>query len=162
MKKKLNIERLYKLSFLIEIIFIGTFGIKAQIAFKPPSIPMWDTWISEEDGEYHLFYLSGGNLGRAMSTDMIHWEALPSIKIDAKKGDWDERGARMTGCTVKQGDTYYITYGSGPDGPGINAGILISKDLKSWNRYEKNPIVTAQYPYDSNTNHFRDLVSFYD
>ena len=157
MKNELSVAKFKKLSFLIAIILIGTFGINAQIAFKPPSIPMWDTWIYEEYGVYHLFYLSEGNLGRAMSTDMLHWDALPSIKLDAKKGDWDESGARMTGCTVKQGDTYYITYGSD-----TNTGILISKDLKSWNRYEKNPIVTAQYPYDSNTNHFRDLVSFYD
>ena len=40
----------------------------------------------------------------------------------AKKGDWDERGMRMTGSTVKHGDTYYMAYGSGS--PGTKIGFL--------------------------------------
>ena len=144
------------------VLFLCMQRITAQIAFIPPSIPMWDTWIFEEEGVYNLFYLSGGNIGRAKSFDMIHWSALPSIKIDSKKGDWDEGGARMTGCTVKLGNNYYITYGASLNNPGTNVGLLISKDMETWKRYEKNPIVSPQTPYKSDTDHFRDLVSFYD
>ena len=81
----------------------------AGITFKP-SIPMWDTWMIQVDDNYHLFYLSQGDIGRAVSKDLIHWEPLPAIKNMAPKGDWDERGMRMTGCTIKHGDTYYMSY----------------------------------------------------
>lgn len=156
----MKIERIERVCFasLILILFIPC--IKAQIAFKPPSIPMWDTWIFEEEGVYHLFYLSKGDIGRAESVDMIHWSALPSIKIESEKGDWDEGGVRKTGCTVKVGDDYYITYGS--NNPGTVVGLLISRDLKTWKRYEKNPVIFPEAPYKSETSDFRDLVTFYD
>jgi beta-fructofuranosidase len=137
---------------------------RTQISFVPPSIPMWDTWIYEEDENYHLFYLSRGNIGRAVSTDMLRWKALPTIENTAKEGDWDEVGMIMTGSTFKLGDTYFMCYGSRlkGTGPGIKIGYLTSKDLVNWERYSDGPIVLPQPPYEVDTKHWRDLVPFYD
>ncbi len=149
-----------KAAIILTLLVIKCHLIQAQIAFRPPSIPMWDTWIYEEDGDYHLFYLSGGNIGRAVSTDMIRWKALPTIKNMAEKGDWDQRGMAMTGNTVKHGNTYYMSYGSGT--PGIRIGFLISKDLVNWKRYSKNPVLLPKTPYQEDTKHWRDLNAVYD
>ena len=77
----------------------------------------------------------------------------------AKKGDWDEQGMRMTGSTVKHGDTYYMAYGSG--NPGTNIGFLTSKDLMNWTRHSDEPSLTPKKPY-KNGDHWRDLTPVYD
>ena len=146
-----------KLLFLLFILGTPSF-LLGQIGFVPP-VPMWDTWILQEDNAFHLFYLSDGNIGRAVSHDMIHWEALPTIMNMAKKGDWDERGMRMTGSTVKHGDTYYMAYGSGS--PGTKIGFLTSKDLMNWERRSVEPSLTPKKPYEDG-DHWRDLVPVYD
>ena len=146
-----------KLLFLLFILGTPSF-LSGQIGFVPP-VPMWDTWILQEDNAFHLFYLSDGNIGRAVSHDMIHWEALPTIMNMAKKGDWDERGMRMTGSTVKHGDTYYMAYGSGS--PGTKIGFLTSKDLMNWERRSVEPSLTPKKPYEDG-DHWRDLVPVYD
>ena len=151
-----------KVACILILAVINSHFVQAQIAFKPP-INMWDTWIFQDDGEYHLFYLhglGGGNIGRAVSTDMIHWEVLPAIMNMAEEGDWDERGMVMTGNTEKHGNTYYMSYGSGR--PGVKIGFLTSKDLVNWKRYSKNPVLLSKAPYQEDTEHWRDLSTVYD
>lgn len=78
---------------------------------------MWDTWLYQDGKDYHLFFLSGGRIGRAVSQNLIDWKHLPPINNMAQEGDWDESGMRLTGCTVKHQDKYYMSYGSGEGTP---------------------------------------------
>ena len=109
----------------IALLSISGRSTRAGITYKP-LIPMWDTWIFQDGDDYHLFFLSKENIGRAVSKDLIHWKTLPAINNMAVKGDWDEQGMVKTGCTIKHGDTYYLSYGSGKGSP---VGFLISNDL---------------------------------
>jgi len=40
---------------------------------------MWDTWLYQDGKDYHLFFLSGGRIGRAVSQNLIDWKHLPPI-----------------------------------------------------------------------------------
>jgi beta-fructofuranosidase len=124
----------------------------------PESEPMWDTWLYQEDGDYHLFFLSGGRIGRAVSQNLIDWGHLPPIDNTAKEGDWDESGMKMTGCTIRHKDKYYMSYGSGQGTP---IGVLVSSDLVNWERHPANPILPSKAPYTVGSN-WRDLSSYYD
>ena len=57
---------------------------------------MWDTWLFQEGDEYHLFFPSNGDIGRAVSRDLIHWRHLPPIENLAAAGDWDAQGMRVS------------------------------------------------------------------
>jgi beta-fructofuranosidase len=124
----------------------------AGVVYQSPE-KMWDTWLLRNGEDYHLFFLSKGNIGRAVSKDLIHWEHLPPIENMAREGDWDADGMMMTGCTVKQGDTYYLAYGG--RGKGTPIGLLQSDDLMNWKRVG-DPVLTAKDPYLPG-DHWRDL-----
>lgn len=127
--------------------------------YRPPeSEAMWDTWLYQDGKDYHLFFLSGGRIGCAVSQNLIDWKHLPPINNIAQKGDWDESGMRLTGCTVKHQDKYYMSYGSGEGTP---IGILVSSDLMNWERHPENPIMPSKEPYRVGSN-WRDLSSYYD
>lgn len=145
-----------KMSTLTIAFFLTAVCIcSAGVVYQSPE-KMWDTWVLDNDGEYHLFFLSRdngiGNIGRAVSKDLIHWKHLPPIKNMAKKGDWDELGMMMTGCTVKHGNKYYLSYGARSEGTPI--GLLESDDLVNWKRVG-DPVLTAKPPYHKS--HWRDL-----
>ncbi|KUO19928.1 GH32 C-terminal domain-containing protein [Streptomyces dysideae] len=92
------------------------------------------------DGEYHLFHQDEGRWAHAVSTDLVHWQALP-IALP-----WNTYGHCWTGCAVVDADdtsglfdggsgliAYYTSYH--PDKPGGNASVRIahSKDKgRSW------------------------------
>ncbi|GAA0526550.1 hypothetical protein GCM10010172_03860 [Paractinoplanes ferrugineus] len=92
------------------------------------------------DGEYHLFHQDQGRWAHAVSTDLVHWQALP-IALP-----WNAYGHCWTGCAVVDADdasglfdggsgliAYYTSYH--PDKPGGNASVRIaySKDNgRSW------------------------------
>ncbi|MBA4862871.1 GH32 C-terminal domain-containing protein [Streptomyces sp. PSKA54] len=92
------------------------------------------------DGEYHLFHQDEGRWAHAVSTDLVHWQALP-IALP-----WNAYGHCWTGCAVVDPDdtsglfdggsgliAYYTSYH--PDKPGGNASVRIaySKDKgRSW------------------------------
>jgi len=125
---------------------------RAGLVYDPPE-GMWDTWVLQDGEDYHLFFLAGGNIGRAVSKDLIHWKHLPPIMKMGQKGDWDGGGMSMTGSTVRHGDTYYLCYGS--RAPGTPIGLLESKDLMNWTRVGDDPVLTVQPPY--RPGHWRDL-----
>lgn len=120
---------------------------------------MWDTWIYQAGNEFHLFFLSEGNIGRAVSADLIHWNHLPPIKNMAVVGDWDETGMRMTGSVAKVGESYYLCYGS--RGEGTPIGLIRSEDLVTWRRVGDHPILPSKTPYDAG-NSWRDLTAYFD
>ncbi len=117
---------------------------------------MWDTWITQDGADYHLFHLSkDGGLGRAVSQDLTHWKQLPMIPNLAKPGDWDEKGMLLTGSTVKYDGKYYLSYGSKHPEP---LGFLVSNDLKTWKRLAES-VLPAKEPYK---HAWRDLTIVWD
>jgi levanbiose-producing levanase len=92
------------------------------------------------DGEYHLFHQDQGRWAHAVSTDLVHWQALP-IALP-----WNEYGNCWSGSAIVDADdtsglfdggsgliAYYTSYH--PDKPGGNASVRIaySKDKgRSW------------------------------
>ncbi|HBP38553.1 MAG TPA: hypothetical protein DD640_07405 [Clostridiales bacterium] len=127
------------------------------IYLPPDDEKMWDTWLFQDGDVFHLFFLSEGKIGRAVSGDLIHWKHMPPISIQTNAGDWDEKGMRITGFTVKCKDQYLLSYGPGSGKP---IGILTSMDLHEWERYPANPVLLPGGPYSANE--WRDLSSCYD
>ncbi|WP_309116558.1 GH32 C-terminal domain-containing protein [Saccharothrix sp.] len=105
------------------------------------------------DGEYHLFHQDQGRWAHAVSTDLVHWQALP-IALP-----WNTHGHCWTGCAVVDADdtsglfdggsgliAYYTSYH--PDKPGGNASVRIaySKDKgRSW-QWHGGPAPAVQNP----------------
>lgn len=99
------------------------------------------------DNMYYLFY--GGSDGRktrsglATSYDFINWKRVEFNPIldTGGMGEWDENNALIVSvlkledgyCGFYEGEDRFNRYG---------VGICFSTDLKTWNKYEKNPIVT--------------------
>ena len=96
------------------------------IVYRSPE-RMWDTWVFKNGQDFQLFFLSRGNIGRAVSTDLIHWKHLPPIENMARTGDWDEAGMKMTGSVTNVGNRYFLCYGSGEGTP---IGLIVSDDRK--------------------------------
>ena len=98
-------------------------------------------------GVYHAYPNSGYEQGAAViglcrSTDSVHWE-LDDPCLRAEDGaDW-ERGGLYKPCLVKSGATYYLFYNAKNREARWHeqTGVAISTDLKSWKRYEGNPIL---------------------
>ena len=68
-----------------------------------------DTWYLQRDGLTHMFVLSGGGVGHAISSDLIHWDEQPMALHKGPPGSYDEEDL-WTGCTVEHGGTIYLYY----------------------------------------------------
>ncbi len=102
--------------------------------------------IFKERDLYYLYY--AGHDGERERIGMAKGRTLFTLSrflddpiIDVgKKNDWDERSISDP-RVIKYKDRYLMFY-SGIDKKGIErAGLAISKDLFSWKKYKKNPIL---------------------
>ena len=99
-------------------------------------------------GAYHAYPGQGYEQGAAViglcrSKDLQHWEAGPPVLMPSDGAEW-EHGGLYKPCLLKDGDTYYLFYNAKnrTEGPWQEkTGVAMSKDLKTWTRYEKNPII---------------------
>jgi len=99
-------------------------------------------------GVYHAYPNSGYEQGSAViglcrSSDVSAWE-LEDPCLRAEDGAAWERGGLYKPCLVKDGGTYYLFYNAknqAERGWHEQTGVAISTDLKTWKRYEGNPIV---------------------
>ena len=156
--KLINIIK--KLKIVIIVLTCGLFVVslcRAGVVYQSPE-KMWDTWLFQDGDDYHLFFLSKGGLGRAVSKDIIHWKHLPKIENLAGEDDWDKDGMQKTGCTVKHNDKYYISYGANAKPEGTPIGLLVSDDLVNWKRVGE-PVLPIKAPYVSA---WRDLSSYWN
>ncbi|WLR51442.1 hypothetical protein LC040_00620 [Bacillus tianshenii] len=139
-----------------------------EYVYKPKGKFLWDFWVYEEDGEYHLFYLQApldpdphsrhrnASIGHAVSTDLFEWKEIgTALTADNDEAAWDSVST-WTGCTLKKGDTYYMFYTArskkdvaddGYVGHTQRIGVALSKDLYHWEKYEGNPVITADERY---------------
>lgn len=104
-------------------------------------------------GVFHAYPSSGYEEGPAIiglcwSEDLIHWE-IGDVCLRPEEGAAWERGGLYKPCLVEEGGTYYLFYNAKtlprPKGDGVGwreqTGVAVSTDLKSWKRYEGNPIL---------------------
>jgi len=104
-------------------------------------------------GVYHAYPNAGLEEGPAViglcwSDDLMHWEIdAPCLRPEGG-GDW-ENGGLYKPCLVEHGGTWYLFYNAKTKnlprerGGGWveQTGVATSSDLKTWHRYEQNPIV---------------------
>jgi predicted GH43/DUF377 family glycosyl hydrolase len=100
-------------------------------------------------GAYHAYpsegYESGAAvIGLASSKDGLHWTAGPPI-LRPEEGDAWERGGLYKPCLLREGGKFYLFYNAKDHTTGAwheQTGVAISNDLKTWQRYSSNPILT--------------------
>ena len=98
-------------------------------------------------GAYHAYPNAGYEQGAAViglcwSDDLMHWKVDPPILMPQDGADW-ERGGLYKPCLLEQQGTFYLFYNAKTAGNHWReqTGVATSTDLKTWKRYEANPII---------------------
>lgn len=122
----------------------GQNGGTLIMLFRPKEKEMWDTTLYEENGTYHLFYLSQGNIGHATTRDFVTFEEHEDICGFGGEGRWNQTGVPLTGCLQKVGESYKMLLGSiEPKEHKQVYGLYESCDLYNWTEYENNPVLMS-------------------
>ena len=116
--------------------------------FKPAHGMLWDTLLYENSGTYHLFFLSNGDLGHAVSSDLAHWAEQSPVSLK-KDGTWYENGIRLTGSIIKKDGRFFYAVGNIDHNGSQVYGFAVSDDLFHWEMIGEEPILTAKLPYAS-------------
>jgi len=128
--------------------------------FRLPDSWLWDFWLAEDSGTYHLFFLHASRalhdpdrrhlraaIGHATSTDLIHWHQVPDALVHGDPPAFDQT-ATWTGSVIKGPDDTWFMFYTGttqtPEGPLIQqVGLATSTDLYHWVKHHRNPLVQA-------------------
>lgn len=113
--------------------------------YRPPFPKhMWDCTLFYDKPDYHLFYLSDGNIGHSSTRDFIHFIEYPDIEGHGESGSWNSIGLPLTGTLVKTDTGYKMLLGSiEPVHNRQVYGLYTSSDLIHWKEYEQNPVLKA-------------------
>lgn len=128
-------------------------------------------WINDPNGliffnnKYHFFYQynpydscwGAMHWGHAVSDDMIQWRYLPIALAPSEDYDNHERGGCFSGSSIEHDGKLYLVYtGVANSGDGFvqTQCLAYSEDGINFDKYEKNPIITAPEGYDQAN--FRD------
>jgi predicted GH43/DUF377 family glycosyl hydrolase len=136
----------------------GPYGDWDSGMVESPSV-----WYDSIHGRYGMVYTGYGStdssrrgysyvtrpqIGLAWSKDLLHWEKDPRSPIlsgSGLPGTPDAAGATGPFLWSENG-TYYLFYfgvtSKGYEGGRKTMNLATSRDLKTWTRYEKNPIIT--------------------
>jgi hypothetical protein len=87
-------------------------------------------------------------IGLAWSSDLLHWELTDPILFPADGAPW-EHGGLYRPNLIEQDGVFYLYYNAKTDvlpksqggGWREQSGVVISRDLAHWTRYEGNPIL---------------------
>jgi sucrose-6-phosphate hydrolase SacC (GH32 family) len=76
---------------------------------------LWDSWLFPWEGRYHLFHLESQQcchdyIGQAVSEDLVHWQACPSIAIKRSDREWHPLGA-LTGMVIRHAGQFVMFLG---------------------------------------------------
>lgn len=126
---------------------------------------MWGVWAFEWQGTFHIFYLEdihadcdllswqkkNDHIGHAVSDDLVHWEARPSLCVNGEAGEWNDmdigKGAARSGQVVHHDGKFYLFVGA-MQGDGTQVlGVWISDDLENWEQHPANPVMKPAGPY---------------
>lgn len=119
---------------------------------------VWDFWFAVEGANYHMFYLQADkalknpdlrhwnvSIGHAVSKNLRDWTILPDA-ISPTQGD-DEAAdsyTTWTGCVIQHNHEWYMYYtGTQRSEKGLVQRVCLarSRDLLTWEKHDKNPIV---------------------
>lgn len=125
---------------------------------------IWDFWLAQDDGEYHIFYLQADralrdqhlrhwnvSIGHAKSTDLKDWIVLPDALRPSPPNKhypeipWDNY-TTWTGSVLKHDDLWYMFYtgtNHGEKGLVQRIGLATSQDLMTWAKHPDNPLIEA-------------------
>lgn len=128
------------------------------MAFELEDRWVWDFWIAQDDGTYHLFFLQApralGNpelrhrnasVGHATSTDLINWTEVGTAIEAGLPGEWDDV-ATWTGSIIQHEGRWWMFYtGTCHEEHGLiqRVGAAVSDDLDFWIKHPSNPLLTA-------------------
>jgi beta-fructofuranosidase len=126
--------------------------------FKLEDKWVWDFWLAQRLGEYHIFYLQAprslgderlrhrsATIGHAISTDLENWTVLPDALQPGPPGSWDDL-ATWTGSIIEKDGRWYLFYtgiSTAEDGLVQRIGVALSDDLTAWHKSDANPTITA-------------------
>lgn len=128
-------------------------------------------WINDPNGliyfkdKYHFFYQYNpfssywGEMhwGHAISDDMVSWEYLPIALAPSEHYDHHKEGGCFSGSSIEHEGVLYLLYtGTTNYGDGFiqTQCLAYSEDGVHFEKYEKNPIITAPEGYEQAN--FRD------
>lgn len=103
--------------------------------------------VFKKDDTYYLFY--AGHDGKRERIGMAKGKSIFTIKrfsdkpvLDVgRKGEWDEQ--TISDPRVMRYKDVYLMFYSGVDrNSNEQMGLAVSRDLKTWKKYDKNPILT--------------------
>ena len=128
--------------------------------FRLPDSWLWDFWLAEDQGVYHLFFLHASRslhdpdrrhlraaIGHATSTDLVRWERATDALVHGEPGEFDAT-ATWTGSVIKGPDGTWHMFYTGttrtPAGPLVQQiGLATSTDLHHWFKVDANPLISA-------------------
>src|SRR5690625_1263656 len=126
----------------------GTWIMKENRIDAPPVLKKWQGkyWLV-----YHAYpgygYENGSaKIGIAWTEDeeLLEWHRLPDPILTPEEGaDW-ERGGLYKECLIEHEGRFYLYYNAKNKNKGRwieQTGVAFSDDLKSWERYEHNPVL---------------------
>lgn len=126
----------------------GTWILRENRIDAPPVLKKWDNkyWLV-----YHAYPNTGyeegsAKIGIAWTEDenLLEWHRLPEPILKPEDGaDW-EKGGLYKECLVEHEGMFYMFYNAKNKTKGRwteQTGVATSKDLKTWVRYEHNPIL---------------------
>ncbi|MFC7201477.1 family 43 glycosylhydrolase [Halospeciosus flavus] len=132
-----------------------------SVRYAPPGMYFWDFWLFREDDTYYLYHLQAprvgdegtrhfnASVGHATSTDLVEWSHEGTALVSGDGDAWDDAGT-WTGCTVSDGDRYYLFYTGrrgretvpgGFPGHTQRIGVAVSDDLRNWEKHDANPVL---------------------
>lgn len=120
-----------------------------------PGTQMWDAWFLNDKETVHAFHLQmpfgesdapetvKKSIGHIYSRDLLHWEncgyILPPPTDDSQDDDYWQK---YTGSAVTKDDMHYVFYTMrGRYDGGQRIGLALSKDLKTFSRYEGGAVL---------------------
>jgi beta-fructofuranosidase len=153
--------------------------------FCLPDSWVWDFWLAEDGGTYHLFFLHASRalhdperrhlragIGQAVSTDLRSWRQVSDALVHGEPGSFDET-ATWTGSVVRgPGGRWFMFYtGTTDTGQGLRQqiGLATSIDLYRWDKRQEPVLVADPQWYETlggtapwQDEHWRDPWVFAD
>jgi beta-fructofuranosidase len=110
---------------------------------------VWDFWVAEDAGMFHLFYLQAprdledpdrrhwhASIGHAVSRDLLDWTVRPDALTASAGPSWDDL-ATWTGSVIRHNDRWHLFYTGVSRAEGglvQRVGLAVSDDLDTWER----------------------------
>ncbi len=148
------------------------------MAFELEDRWVWDFWIAENLGNYHLFFLQAprslgdpelrhdnATIGHATSPDLINWVDVGTVLEPGFPGEWDDI-ATWTGSVIENDGRWWLFYtgrSSLEKGRVQRIGAAVSNDLNLWVKHPSNPLLSAHpYWYEHGDKRSRSIVAWRD